>query len=318
MPPRKPTTPTRERPLVLAYARVSTAEQADEGASLDAQAATLTAECARRGWDCQVIQETGSAKDLRRPQLVEALARLDRGEADILLAVRLDRISRSVVDFGSILIRARQRGWSVNLLDLALDMTTPSGKFTAQIMAAAAEHERALIGVRTAEGMAQRRREGAIFGRPRNVPDDIRDRIVTELRAGRSYGRIAEGLTRDEIPTARGGRKWWPTTVRDIAQSAVTLRITDPAASDATEAVLTACGRWLHPGSKGDRSGAVRQGAPLPPGVTVVTITAEGYPDVAPAIAAAENSAPAGWSVTVTSGTSPRADQDELEGAGSR
>ena len=73
---------TRSRPLALAYVRVSTVEQAQEGASLEAQRGSLQAEASRRGWDVELVSDEGySAKDLKRPGLLDALERLDRGEA---------------------------------------------------------------------------------------------------------------------------------------------------------------------------------------------------------------------------------------------
>src|SRR3982751_2529398 len=81
-------------PVVLGYRRVSTTEQVASGAGLDAQRTTLAAEAERRGWAIEdVVDEGLSAKDMNRPALTEALARLDRGDADILLATKLDRVS---------------------------------------------------------------------------------------------------------------------------------------------------------------------------------------------------------------------------------
>ena len=62
---------TRSQPLALGYIRVSTTEQADKGASLDAQRAALVAEAGRRGWDLEVVADEGvSGKTLNRPALV--------------------------------------------------------------------------------------------------------------------------------------------------------------------------------------------------------------------------------------------------------
>ena len=61
---------TRPRPLAIGYIRVSTAEQADTGASMDAQRAALTIEAAGRGWDLEIVPEPGlSAKNMKRPAL---------------------------------------------------------------------------------------------------------------------------------------------------------------------------------------------------------------------------------------------------------
>lgn len=101
---RKVTAPARERPLALLYRRVSSRQQVELGASLDSQATVLIAECDRRGWDWRLVTERAkSVKTMHRPRLDNALAQLDRGHADILLAIRLDRVSRSVVDFGQLL-----------------------------------------------------------------------------------------------------------------------------------------------------------------------------------------------------------------------
>jgi DNA invertase Pin-like site-specific DNA recombinase len=211
---------SRIRPLALGYVRVSTAEQAEEGASLDAQRAALTAECDRRGWDLELVADEGySAKSLNRPALTEALARLDAGDADALLAIRLDRVSRSVADFAGLLARAKRRGWRIRLLSPDLDTEDAAGKFTAYVLAAAAEYERDLIGIRTREGMMQKKAEGVHIGRPRTLPPEVLDRIARERAAGLSMGRIARGLEADGIPTARGGSKWQPSTIQGVLAS---------------------------------------------------------------------------------------------------
>lgn len=206
--------------MALAYVRVSTVEQATEGASLEAQREALIREANRRGWDVEVVSDEGySAKDLRRPGLTDALDRLDRGDADALLAIRLDRVSRSVADFAGLLSRAKRRRWRLVLLSPDLDTEDAAGKFTAHVLAAAAEYERDLIGARTKEGMAQRRAEGVHVGRPRSLSESIVQRIVNERSEGLTLRSIAEGLTRDNVPTARGGRAWSPSTVQGVLAS---------------------------------------------------------------------------------------------------
>lgn len=210
----------RPRPLALGYVRVSTDEQANEGASLDAQRAALTAEAARRGWDLELVADEGvSAKNLNRPALLAALDRLDRGEADALLSVRLDRVSRSVSDFAGLLARAKRKGWQVVLMSPNLDTSDPAGKFTAHVLAAAAEYERDLIGARTREGMAQRKAEGVHIGRPSVLSPAVVGRIVAAREAGDSLRAIADALTADGVPTAHGGARWHASTVRAVLAS---------------------------------------------------------------------------------------------------
>lgn len=216
-------TPKRAQPLALAYVRVSTTDQVENGASLDAQRATLTAEARVRGWDVEIVADEGlSAKNLNRPGLTSALARLDAGEADFLLAIRLDRVSRSVADFAGLLDRAARKRWGLVLLSPNIDTSDPAGRFTANVLASAAQYERELIGVRTREGMMQRKAEGIHIGRPRAVSDELVARISAERAAGLSYGKIAAGLNADQVPTAHGGRAWYPATVSAVLRSLAT------------------------------------------------------------------------------------------------
>jgi DNA invertase Pin-like site-specific DNA recombinase len=211
----------RQKPLALAYVRVSTSEQAEHGASLDAQRATLVAEAERRGWAVEVVADEGfSAKSLNRPGLLSALERLDAGRADFLLAIRLDRVSRSVSDFAGLLDRASKRGWGLTLLSPNIDTSDPAGRFTANVLASAAQYERELIGVRTREGMAQRRSEGVKLGRPRSMPRDVADRILADRQTGLSLRRIAEKLNEESVPTAQGGVRWYASTVKAVLDSA--------------------------------------------------------------------------------------------------
>lgn len=224
---RKRTTTGRPRPLALAYVRVSTDEQVKEGASLDAQRAALTAEAERRGWDLELVCEEGiSGRKLDRPGLTAALDRLDAGEADALLAIRLDRISRSVADFAALLRRANRRRWRLVLLSPDLDTEDPAGRFTAHVLAAAAEYESELIGARTREGMAQRRAEGVHLGRPRSLPEDVVERIVRERAVGTSLRAVADALTADAVPTAHGGARWHASTVSAVLASTTARALT--------------------------------------------------------------------------------------------
>ena len=54
----------------------------------------------------------------------------------------------------------------------------------------------------------------AARGRPRLVPPEIIERIRSEHAAGKSLHQIAADLNGDQIPTAHGGAKWWPSTIR--------------------------------------------------------------------------------------------------------
>ncbi|GGM67143.1 resolvase [Longimycelium tulufanense] len=202
---------------VLGYLRVSTAEQADSRAGLDAQRATIAAEAERQGWTVEYVTDPGySAKDLNRPALTDALSRLDRGEADVLVAAKLDRVSRSVADFAALLDRSRRKGWRLVCLDLGVDTSTASGELVSNMIASAAQYERRLISQRTKDGLAAKRAAGVRLGRPPVLPTEVVARIVRERQAGATLRAIAEGLTADGVPTARGKAKWSISSVQAV------------------------------------------------------------------------------------------------------
>src|SRR5205814_2425028 len=92
----------------LGYIRVSTDEQVASGAGLDAQRAVILAEAKRRGWPVEVVSEPkgASSATLQRPGLSAVLDQLDRGEAQVLIVAKLDRLSRSVTQGSQIIERA--------------------------------------------------------------------------------------------------------------------------------------------------------------------------------------------------------------------
>lgn len=207
---------------IIGYVRVSTDQQADSGAGLAAQRAAIEAETLRRGWTLLSIVEEGegaSSATLDRPALQGALRRLARGEADVLAVAKLDRLSRSVSQGAEIMEQARKRGWALVALDIGLDMTTPVGEMVASVILSASQYERRMIGVRTAEALHQKRLDGVRLGRPQQYPDEVVTRILSERSASRSLRTIADGLTRDGIPTARGGVAWQPSTIQAVLRS---------------------------------------------------------------------------------------------------
>jgi DNA invertase Pin-like site-specific DNA recombinase len=138
----------------LGYVRVSTSEQADNGVGLQAQRDAIQAECERRGWVLVGLEEDAgvSGKTLDRPGLGRALERVQSGEAQALVVAKLDRLSRSVLDFASLMEQAATEGWGVVALDLGADSTTAQGEMLVNVLVSFAQFERKLIGQRTRGG----------------------------------------------------------------------------------------------------------------------------------------------------------------------
>ena len=203
---------------VYGYCRVSTEDQASSGLGLAAQKAVIEAAATKRGWDVEWAGDEGySAKHLKRPALSRVLDDIRQG--DVLVVAKLDRLSRSLMDFATLMERARSSGWSIVALDLGVDMTTPAGEMMANVMASFAQYERRLIGDRTRAALQSKKAAGARLGAPRIVSPDVRDRVRREREAGLTLRQIAAKLDEAMVPTARGG-KWQPTTVRALLNAA--------------------------------------------------------------------------------------------------
>jgi len=193
----------------------------DHTTHLAAQRAAIEAECLHRGWHLvEVIEDAGySAKDLKRPGVQIALETLKQGDAGALVVAKLDQLSRSMLDFTTVMATASKQGWALVALDCALDTTTPAGEAMANVLATFAQFERRLIGQRTREALAAKRASGVRLGRPVSLPATVRERIRSEHQAGRSLAAIADMLNDEQVPTAQGGRRWWPSTVRAVLRS---------------------------------------------------------------------------------------------------
>jgi DNA invertase Pin-like site-specific DNA recombinase len=213
---------------VICYYRVSTDEQGRSGLGLAAQRRTCRDFAALRpGWKLRHLPEdVASGKSTNgRHHLTEALAMMDRGEAGILLAAKLDRLSRSVIDFATILERSRKNGWGLAVCDLGLDTSTPMGEFAAYIMVSVAQLERRLIGERTKAALAEIPRDRPHLDRngDEKGPPGARPQIDAETVAlvrymrdqGKSFRAICDELAAmGKVPPRSG--TWQVSTIQRI------------------------------------------------------------------------------------------------------
>lgn len=221
MAPRKRTSVQQLGPTrAVAYRRVSTVEQADSGAGLAAQQAAIESEVERRGWTLVEVftDSAASGKSLvGREALTAAIAVVESGQADVLVVAKLDRLSRSLLDFASLMARAQANAWNLVALDLGIDLSTPAGEFLASVMASAAQWERRIIGQRTREAMAAKKAAGVRLGPPRRVPDDVCEQIIALRADGLTWQAVADALNDSGVPRSFGGRQWYPSTARNAA-----------------------------------------------------------------------------------------------------
>jgi len=144
------------------YARVSTHDQQ----TLPLQLRAMRDFAAKRNWTIAVqIKEVGSGASERelRQQL---LATARRREIDVVLVWRLDRWGRSVADLVGSLQELQHLGVGFVSLTEALDLTTPTGRAMAGLLAVFAEFEREILRERVQAGLAHARQNGKRLGRP--------------------------------------------------------------------------------------------------------------------------------------------------------
>lgn len=231
-----------KRSRFVAYARVSTVEQASEGVSLDAQRTKL------RQWAdlhdatlTEVISDEGiSASTLKRPGLERALEMLRSGEVDGIVVTKLDRLTRSTRDLlGLVDELFRKEDYALVSIAENVDTTTAAGRLVLTILGAMATWERETIGERTSEALRHLQSQGVKIGAEglgwrygedtdnegRRVVERLpsEEKVVRRIQRARKRGdtlrKIAEALNAEGVPTKRGGR-WYASTVQNVLRVA--------------------------------------------------------------------------------------------------
>lgn len=171
------------------YARVSTHDQQ----TLRLQNRAMQDYADRRGWTVAIeIKEVGSGASVRelRQKLLEAARRRD---IDVVIVWRLDRWGRSMADLVTTLQELRDLDVGFVSLTEALDLTTPSGRAMAGLLAVFAEFEREILRERVRAGLAHARENGTRLGRPSTAALSAKH-IRRLFRAGVSKAAIARQL----------------------------------------------------------------------------------------------------------------------------
>ena len=205
----------------IAYLRVSTDKQADKGVSLEAQQDKAKAYAGLYDLDLvEVIVDAGeSAKSLDRPGLQRALAMLKTGQADALLVVKLDRLTRSVVDLGK-LIETYFAPGKAALMSVGeqIDTRSAAGRLVLNILASVSQWERETIGERTSAAMQHKQAKGEYIGghapygfdlvNGELIEDEAEQEVIQKAKAyqveGLSLRKIAAELDKQGIKTRRG------------------------------------------------------------------------------------------------------------------
>ena len=216
---------------VVAYYRVSTAEQGRSGLGLEAQRQAVLSLCQSRGWEVIAEHtEVESGKVADRPQLLAALHKAKVTGATLVVA-KLDRLSRSVAFLSAL----QDSGAKF----IAADMPG-ANELTVHIMAAVAQAERQAISKRTKEALRAAKAQGRKLGNPNGAAALLRagkgnraaiaqvmasaDALARDLApiiadiqstGVASLAALAAELNARHIQTQRGGQ-WHPSSVRNL------------------------------------------------------------------------------------------------------
>ena len=217
----------------LAYIRVSTDGQAQDGISLDAQRARIKAYCECQDYELVgVFADAGlSGSTLDRPQLQEALALLRQKRADVLVVLKLDRLSRSTRHILDLADRCQREGWALVSLSENLDTSSAAGRFVLTVLGSLAQLEREQTVERTKLAMRHLRNTHKRVGEIRFgysladdgkslIPNDAEQATITKLVLLRQRKRLGFQIVANlfnalHIKTKYGGR-WHARVLRNI------------------------------------------------------------------------------------------------------
>ena len=210
----------------LVTARLS--HDTDESTSIERQIEAGTADVIRRGDTVAGTTEDadvkGSVSPFDRPGLGPWLTDPNLiGRWDYLIVQKLDRISRSVIDFANLLVWLHDNGKAIVSLDGEVDTSTATGWLHVQIVITFAEFERRRMSERQLDAKRKDRANGVWGGgKPGyGLTTVIRDskhylaidagqaqvvrRMADDIITGKSARSIAVSLNTEGIPAYRGG-----------------------------------------------------------------------------------------------------------------
>lgn len=185
---------------VFAYCRVSTDDQTTANQRREIEAAGFAIDKRRIVEECI----SGSVAASERPGFAKLLDRLE--DSDALIVTKLDRLGRNAMDVRATVEKLTEMGVRVHCLALGgVDLTSPAGRMTMQVIAAVAEFERDLLIERTQAGIDRARAAGKTFGRPSALNPEQQKRAAKRISAGDAIAAIARDFntTRQTIMRLR-------------------------------------------------------------------------------------------------------------------
>lgn len=184
---------------LIAYIRVSTERQSEEGHSLEVQEAIIRSYCQTYGHEIvRLFIEAGrSASNLMRKELSDALVALETTEAEGLIVFKLDRLTRSIVDWESLLKRYFDDDKPYAMLSVKehIDTSTANGRMFLKLVILFAEWEREQLSERIRDVHTKRKSSGFKVGKhPYGYTSDPDTKLLYPLEEEQEVLRIMNDL----------------------------------------------------------------------------------------------------------------------------
>ncbi len=184
---------------VALYARTSTDDQTTEQ-----QVDALLGYARTQGWqvpsELRFIDQGFSGKNADRPEFQRLKALIEAKLVDVVLAIKIDRLGRSVPDLLNFYEQADMAGVRVICTTQGFDTSTPLGRYLRTNLAAVAELERELIRERVQAGMDRIKRTGKTkSGRPPG-----RQRVLTPDKLAEARRLKDSGMTWKQVAVRLG------------------------------------------------------------------------------------------------------------------
>lgn len=158
-----------EEKIVAIYTRVSTIDQAKEGHSLEEQEKRLRAMCEANNYKVYKVYTdeaiSGKSAD-NRPAYQQMLKDMRNFKFNLIVAFKMDRLSRSIIDFEEFFNEIKKYNCGVEFLFEKIDTSGATGMFFARILGLFAQFERELIKERTLVGVESAVDKGHFGGKP--------------------------------------------------------------------------------------------------------------------------------------------------------
>ena len=224
----------QQRQRIGIYVRVSTDDQVQTGFGSEVQLTQCKAMATVKGGDIFGIYDdagiSGTKGEGKRPELARMMKDIRSGNLDMVIFAALDRLGRNTRIILDLVERMTDEGVEIVSCKESLDTSTPTGKFVLTMFAALAQLDRDNIVRRTTDGRDARgkhdgekggnmplgyvRVDQGVVVEPRQAA--LVRRIVALRSVPSSMGDIAAVLNSEGVPTPRGAKSWYPSTVRQV------------------------------------------------------------------------------------------------------